>query len=321
MNLGEILNFCNAKLNKDQSGNTFSKQQLNAVLPVVNLEYMKKKIGLPEDYQLGAPISRQAWDITQMITQQLSHLKVKMGDGETQPLQIDQYGRAAKPSDFMYHSALIWKVVDKNDAQVPGFYYNSIEVLTDAEYAEIISDAIVRPSKKYPVAYYIGSKIQFDPIDLKWAIFEYLRKPVTPYFDCDVINDMMFYLPPGTTRKGESVTASATTTISNTTIVLNNATTEGLIVGSTVTGTGIPASTVISSIPTPSKIVLSNAATASGTVTVTINSANTASQSVELDWPEITHPDIANLIYVLMTQNLKDDRGYQQGKIRQTTGE
>jgi hypothetical protein len=54
---------------------------------------------------------------------------------------------------------------------------------------------------------------------------------------------------------------------------------------------------------------------------VTINSANTPSQSVELDWPELTHPDIANLIYVLMTQNLKDDRGYQQGKIRQNTGE
>ncbi len=321
MNLGQIFNFCNAKLNKDQSGNTFSQQQINAVLPVVNLEYMKKKIGLPEDYQLGAALSRQAWDITQVITQQLSHLKVHMGDGQIQPLAIDSYGRATKPSDFMYHSALIWKVVDINDAQTPGFYYNSIEVLTDAEYAERISDAIVLPTKKYPIAFYQASQIQFYPTDLKWANFIYLRKPTTPYFDCDVINDEIFYLPPGTTRKGETVTPVATTTNGSTTIVLSTSTTEGLIVGSTITGTGIPANTVISSLPTPSKIVMSNAATANGTVTVTINSANTPSQSVELDWPELTHPDIANLIYILMTQNLKDDRGYQQGKIRQNTGE
>ena len=321
MNLGDIYLLCNTRLNKDQTGNSFNPTQFNAALKAIDLEYFKKKTGLPEDYAPGQPISRQAWDITQMITQQLSHLKVYMGNGSTQPLYINPMGRATLPVDFMYPSALMYKVVTVNDAQNPGYDYNSVEIMTDAEYVERRQDACVPINKKYPVAFFASGVLQFYPTDLAWAQFIYLRKPTPAYFDFDYVNDELFYLPPGTTRKGETVSVSAATTNGSQVVTLSTTTTTSLVVGSAVTGTDIPASTTLTEIISPTKFKISNAATATGSPTLTINSAGTASRSVELDWPEITHTDIANLLYLIMTENLKDDRGYNQAKQRQVTGE
>lgn len=321
MNLGEIYTICNTRLNKDQTGNPFTPKQFNTALKLIDIEYSKKKTGLPEDYQPNNPVSRQAWDITQVITQQLMHLKVHMGNGSTQPLSINSFGRATIPADFMYSSALLYKVVNVNDAQNPGYEYNSVEVLTDAEYVERLQDAVVKINKKYPVAVFGNGIIQFYPTDLAWCQFIYLRRPTTAYFDYDLVNDELFYLPPGTTRKGESVVVSAATINGSQTVTMALTTTESLVPGSTITGTGIPGSTTVLSIISPTKFLISNAATATGTVNVTINSANTASRSVELDWPVATHGDISNLIYLIMTENLKDDRGYAQGKQRQISGE
>lgn len=65
-------------------------------------------------------------------------------------------------------------------------------------------------------------------------------------------------------------TASVTTTSASTTVTAVSGTFSSDDVGEAITGTGIPASTTISSFTSSSSVVISNAATASGTVTATI---------------------------------------------------
>ena len=70
-----------------------------------------------------------------------------------------------------------------------------------------------------------------------------------------------------------SVTTNATTTVTT-------ASTTGLAVGQAITGTGIPAGATISSITNATTFVISTAATASGTVTATINTSGVAQGSL-----------------------------------------
>lgn len=72
------------------------------------------------------------------------------------------------------------------------------------------------------------------------------------------------------TSTGVSRSASVTTTNTSTTITAATATFESADVGHSITGTGIPAGTTIATFVSATEVTMSQAATASGTVTATI---------------------------------------------------
>lgn len=208
MNLQEILDFINLKTNKNQSGNTLTPDRFNTALNAVNIDYFKLKYGLPEEYIPGRSLPRQFWESTTKVTDDLSVHKVLLGGYLTQPLQVDSNGYADKPGDYVHVSSMGYKKsVNKNGINTE--VMKPVELLTDDQWNPRLSNSISRPTLDYPIARIVGSKIQFEPKDVRNIEFAYLRMPSTPFYDYTIQNDSIVYLPEGSTHDG-SVLASGT---------------------------------------------------------------------------------------------------------------
>lgn len=93
--------------NKSQTGNTIGPEEFCMALQVSNLKHFKKKIGLPEEYQPGSPVSRQSFEITQVITDDLMPFKVHLGSPNIPFLSVDADGYALIPNNFYYPTSLV----------------------------------------------------------------------------------------------------------------------------------------------------------------------------------------------------------------------
>jgi len=191
MNVWEIYQFNNARANKDQSGRSFTVDQYNSILQGIDIDYLKLKYGLPEEYKPGAPLPRQAWEITQKITDDLRHLKKIMGGRDYPLLVIDKNGYANIPSDYVHQSALRWDqtlnapdCVSENELnQIP------IEVLTDADFDSRLWDAIRVPWTRYPFCKFNSDHIEFQPKNMQFAVFSYIRMPRAAFLSVTLDSD------------------------------------------------------------------------------------------------------------------------------------
>jgi len=202
MNVQEILNYVNFRLNKEQSGRSMTEDQYNLILQVINIEYMKWKYGLPEEYQPGSPIPRQFWEATQKITDDMRWAKVKMGGQEGGQMVIDVNGIAQIPSDYLHYSS-IWFNYLKNNKECgnpPSKKVYSVEVLFDAQVGDRITHPVKGPTLKYPFCCFYNSYIEFWPKELGAVEFTYIRVPRTPVYAYTVVNDEPVYNAAGSVQ-------------------------------------------------------------------------------------------------------------------------
>ena len=180
MNLQELLDYLNFVINKEQSGNSLKPKNYNTLLYVSNIEYFNKKFGLPEEYRPGHPFPSQAWETTQNMTDSLRKFKVKLGYDNT-PLVISSNGKADIPANYAHYSSLRYNLaINENcDSTIS---MRSIDILTDAQWADRVGSSINPPSYEYPICMFQNNYIQFLPLDLKFVEFTYLRFPETPSY-------------------------------------------------------------------------------------------------------------------------------------------
>lgn len=178
-NIWDIYQFVNFRLNKEQSGRVFTPESFNLACKFADFELMKLKYGLPEQYRPGSPIPSQGWEITQEITDALSHLKVYMGGKDTAQLKINDSGEADIPSDYLHYSAIAYVdyvhdclTAEDEEERVP------VEVVKDGDWDTRISDVLTKPTMQYPIARFNSGYIEFRPRKLGGVDFTYLRKPV-----------------------------------------------------------------------------------------------------------------------------------------------
>lgn len=241
MDVWEIYTFIQYRANKEQSGRSFTPDQFNLVLKAIDIEFLKWKYGLPEQYRPGAPFPQQAWELTQKITDDLRHLKVHLG-GKYQPLlSIDQYGFANIPTDYIHYSSFRYdRYANKPDCQVTEEASVTVEVLKDADFDARVSSTLKAPSKEYPITRFQNDYLEFRPRDLRYVSLTYLRMPI-PGFMATTIND-------------------------NNDFVYD---------------------------PT---------------------------NSIQIEWPQDMHTDVANLIYDLLSDNLSSQQMKQSAEMRKTQG-
>lgn len=200
MNLGQIFELVNFIANKDQTSDTITADQFSdIILPAVNIMFFKKKYGLPEDYQVGQPFPRQAWELTQKMSDDLRKFKVK------QPAwAINNTGAAVIPSDYVHRSS-----ITKTYIPYPGAAPKIVvvEELTDSEAAARRSNSVVMPTLENPICVFQSSYIQFYPENLQSVEFTYLRLPKTPFFDYNIANDEYVFLPQGQFHNGSNLPA------------------------------------------------------------------------------------------------------------------
>ncbi len=104
MTLFEQWELVNYIANKDYEGNVITPIRFKQLCVVSNMDLFKLKMGLPEDYQLGAPISRQYLDATQRLTDETRFLKKRVA------AQAVASGVVAYPADYFGFDAITWTV-------------------------------------------------------------------------------------------------------------------------------------------------------------------------------------------------------------------
>ena len=199
MTLQTFLDYINFITNKDPIGETLTPEQYNTLLPVVNYKYYKRLYGLPEDYQVGMPFSKIAWELTQNITDSLRTFKT-LRDYKNNPLSVDSNGQASYPDDYFHVSSMRYKKLTNAGCSATERWSN-VEVVFDNQLGGRLANSITNPTKNNPICCFYNTYIQFYPIDLQFVEFTYLRKPATPYYDyyIDTTTEEQVYLAPGTT--------------------------------------------------------------------------------------------------------------------------
>jgi hypothetical protein len=201
MNLNELYSYISFIANKEQSGSTFSPQEYNTNLRAINLDWFRNKYGLPEEYMPGRPIPKEAWEITQKITDDLHKFKVAMGINGVPPMYVNQYGVASIPSDYVHCSSWMYRIITNDGNCSYTKDYSAGEVIRDNQIPDRLSDANKMPTKYNPVCVFYSDFIQFYPEDLGSVNFTYLRFPLTPVYDYYIdANYNTIYLPTGTTH-------------------------------------------------------------------------------------------------------------------------
>lgn len=187
MNLQEVFDFINFIINKEQSGKFISPEEFTLLLRNNSIKFFKKYYDVPEEYQVGQPLSRIQWEITIAAKKRLQRFMITASAANGNALTVDSDGFADLPDDIFYYD-----------------YFNTDlgvgRIVKGYEFDSISQNPITFPTDKRPIATIRNTKIQFLPTNLTNLQFHYLRYPNEPNYDYYIDqNDNVIYLAPGET--------------------------------------------------------------------------------------------------------------------------
>ena len=175
----EIINYIVGKQFPDMK--PLTPQNFNRLLQMANIQHFKRKIGLPEEYSPGMPIPTQAYNVSQMNTEDLRPFKVNYVKSITD-------GQLTIPTNYYYHSSMMLGFKSGS-----GTNYTKATVKTDDEWDDMVGSKVNYPTEYYPICNYQSDYIRFYPTTVRRVIFNYLRKPTTPNYAMTVSNGAMVY--------------------------------------------------------------------------------------------------------------------------------
>ena len=179
--VNRVYELCNFITNKEQMGNTINASEFNTVIHAVNIDFFRQRYGLPQEYVAGQPLPKMSYEVTQKITDDLSHFKVRMGI-DTAAMVVDAQGRANIPSDYVHFSSARYNAIKDNVCGTVNLKARVIEHLTDAQLGDRLGNSIKMPTLRNPVFTMFSNYFQFYPKNLKYVEFTYLRMPRTPVY-------------------------------------------------------------------------------------------------------------------------------------------
>lgn len=190
MTIDEMFKWINFVANKSQSG-AISSDEFNLACSVINIEFFKLKVGLPEEYQIGGALARQMYQVSQKITDDIKFLitKYTMTRSNTDYFVL--------PSDYGAYSKLTYRSVTNKDCLAVASL-RSVEVVTDSEFSERMDNSITYPTLKRPIANYTSYGLEIEPKEITSVELTYLKIPTTPIRQYTMnANDESVYNPTG----------------------------------------------------------------------------------------------------------------------------
>lgn len=182
MTLLEIINIINFIVGDRSPDIGFTPKRFGQMLHIASLKHYKRKLGLPEEYQPGMPLPRQAFDITQKITEDMRGFKIELSGNN----MLKFYnGKAAYPDRYYYPSSM--SAVREDGGM------KKVTFVTDQRMDEMMGNYVDIPSYEYPVATFQNDYIQIAPESITKAKFVYLRLPEKPVYSVKVINGVSVY--------------------------------------------------------------------------------------------------------------------------------
>lgn len=200
MTIDEAYLWMNFICNKLQSG-AISPDEFNLLAQRVNIDMFKLKAGLPEDYQLGQPISRQGWQITNKIHDDASHLL------ERADLSVDTNGYFVKPADYGAYSSMqygyvvnqpyVWQKCQPVGPVGAKIRWVPIEIVTDLEMTYRLPSQLIPPTEEQPIGSFDVLGLKVYPEDITMMRLNYLRIPAKPIRNYVPNGDQNTYNPTG----------------------------------------------------------------------------------------------------------------------------
>jgi hypothetical protein len=189
MTINEAVIFIDAQARKNQVGNITIAQK-NAYFKRAQLEIVNDLFGNIEEYQMGRPVPRKAFEVTSIISDDLSPL-IKATD-------ITQMasGIATKPSDFLYFINLESDYYTNPTTPGGTDAYQSwvqVDFVTHAEKASRMNSHIDYPDKFTPIAVNYSGYFQIYPDTIQKVRLTYLRKPLDPVWGYTTTNGAPVY--------------------------------------------------------------------------------------------------------------------------------
>ena len=167
MNNGDIYNILNYFANKEQSGNTFNKDEYQDMLNNGSLKLLKKRLGMPEEYQLQTAYTQQGYANTTRIL-------VDLASFVTISNITYSSGSANTPTDMAYPISLEY---ERASTECAGEMESiNVEMVNRGELIMRKSSALKPISYEYPV-YTLESGINIYPKTIPTSEFTYIKYP------------------------------------------------------------------------------------------------------------------------------------------------
>ena len=169
--------------NKAQTGN-LTPSDFNSLLPRAYQQWVYKTY---DDMTDG-----RGWQSHQGITDDLRFLLVR-----NKVMQVALDGSLAVPSDYLHLSSINYTysklVKGKTVSRL-----KPVDIVRDNERSAFTDSDIYAPlldAKKYVIAAFFDTYLQFYPSDVARVEFTYLRKPIDPVWSFTVVNGRPVYDP------------------------------------------------------------------------------------------------------------------------------
>lgn len=198
ININDLKNEVDLLARKHATGATFTPAMFTIAAQGALRDFVRKYVGLPENYQAANPASPIAYEITNLVNDYLSPFKAT-----DVPLIINNSGVAPKPVDYYYRSVVkLKKVVNTEQeklfqtmdsctcgcgklvGQCPKSYTTTetkyvevpVEIVDDMQFTNRLNSSGNRkPTMDYPICKFEKDRIQFAPFNLKTAYITYLQ--------------------------------------------------------------------------------------------------------------------------------------------------
>jgi hypothetical protein len=197
-NLGNIYNQVLIQLGKDQFGGYVTPDNFNELCSKVNITKLNQLIDVFEQ--------------TREVSRDLENFIKTLGDPTNTPMTFDSYGYANIPDDYFYFARGEYnELLNKCDTNISKL--RMVEYLDQATFNARVTSDLKAPTKRQPILTVQNDKFIIRPI-IPSIRFTYVKNPETPFFDYDIINDEIVYLPPNEVHVNSSVLPAGTPSLS-----------------------------------------------------------------------------------------------------------
>jgi hypothetical protein len=190
LNLGDIYTRVLEILNKDQYGAYVTPYNFNNTISWVNIIKMNELLKVFEEKR--------------EISRDLQPFIITLGSPDYPAINLDTYGYGEYPEDYYYFARSSYMQYLNHCG---GFSSNArmVQFIDQQDFNYRISTELLAPTMDNPIAVDENDKFLVRPLGIQSVAFTYVKNPTNPYFDYDLIDGVVVYLPPNEPHVNSSV--------------------------------------------------------------------------------------------------------------------
>lgn len=173
MNNWTIYQIVNYLINKEQTGNTFNAEEFQMILNHSSLKLFKRRLGMPEEYQMQTAYTQQGYANTTRILVDLEDFIKRENLTYTS-------GITNNPTDMEYPIGMKYKQANVNCTE--GYKSIIVELVNAGELIMRESSSLKEISYDYPVYEIANGTLRIYPNTIQHTDFTYLKTPLQAVF-------------------------------------------------------------------------------------------------------------------------------------------